>query len=148
MSLKDKLRSDVTVALKARDQLTVTALRSVIGAVDSAEKGGKTPVVFDDAAVLQTIRKQIKQRHESAEAYETAKRPDHAELERAEAAILSAYVPADLTDTELAALVERAIGDFPSVTQKDFGALMRIVVASAAGCADGKRISAAVKARI
>jgi uncharacterized protein YqeY len=145
MSLKDTLRTDATAALKARDELTTSTLRSVIGAVQSAEKGGKVAVEFTDEQVLQLIRKQVKQREESAPDYIKAGRPEGAERELAEASILKRYLPVELDDAELNALVATVVAGFEAPTQRDFGAIMKAVKTAADGKADGGRISRVVK---
>lgn len=148
MSLKEKLREDVTVALKARDELQVATLRSVVGAIQSSEKAGKTAVEFDDQSVLQVLRKQVKQRKETAEIYQNAGEVERAERELAEASVLEAYIPAELNDADLEKLVTEAVGNFEQPTMRDFGAIMKSVVAAAAGRADGGRISKLVKATL
>jgi uncharacterized protein YqeY len=148
MSLKDTLRSDVTTALKARDELVTTSLRSAIGAVQSAEKSGKTAVEFDDAAVLQVIQKQVKQRKESAQIYTDAGQHERAARELAEAAVLESYLPTPLDDQELNALVASVLDGFDSPTQSDFGSIMKAVKEVADGRADGGRIAKAVKAAL
>lgn len=149
MSLKDTLRADVTVALKARDELTLTTLRSFISALESAEKGGKTAVVFDDQAVQKLLRTQIKQRKESAPDYIKAGRPEGAERELAEAAVLEGYLPTALDDEELESLVATVIAGFEEApSSADFGSVMKQVVAAAEGRADGGRISKAVKSAL
>lgn len=145
MSLKDKMRADAIVALKARNELELSTLRSFIGVIESAEKGGKIAVIFDDQAILKLLRTQIKQRKESAPEYLKAGRPEGAERELAEAAILDSYLPTPLNDSELEAIVDEAFAGFESPTQRDFGAIMKAVVALADGRADGGRISKAVK---
>lgn len=145
MSLKDKLREDATVALKAGEKLKLAAIRSAIGAVDSAEKSGKVAQVYDDKAVLNVIRKQVKQRYESAEAYESAGRQESAAQELAEAAYLEAYLPQELSDGELIQLAKETIDKLEPAMRVNFGAAMKSVVAAAGGLADGGRISATVR---
>ena len=145
MSLKKTLHVDLTNALKARNELTVSVLRSVIGAVQSAEKAGKTAVEFNDEEVLNILRKQIKQRRESAQIYADAKQIERSEREENEARILDVYVPADLSDGELEMLVRRVVSTFENPDKGSFGAIMKAVVSEIAGRADGKRISEKVR---
>jgi len=145
MTLKQTLQTDLTVALKARDELTVSTIRSVLGAVQSAEKGGKTPREFDDAAVLQVIRQQAKQRVESAAFYVTGNRPEQEARELAEAAVLEKYIPTQLSDEALETLVISVVRRFENVTPQQFGLVMKSVKAEVGDGATGQRISEVVK---
>ncbi len=145
MSLKEKLRADATVALKAGDELKLSTLRSVVGAIEKEEKGGKVAVVFDDQTILKIIKTQIKQRKESSEKYIEGNRPDRADRELAEAAVLETYLPTALTDDELQTLVIAVVRRFNEPTAADFGLVMKSVVPEVAGRADGKRVSEVVR---
>ncbi len=149
MALLDDLRADLTTAMKARDQVRVSALRLTLAAVTAAETAGDTRGSLDDAAVIGVIRSEVKRRHEAADIYAGAGRAEQADHERAEAEILSAYLPAQLDDDALAAIVAEevaaagAAGD-PRAKGRVIGAVRTRVGDSA----DGGRIAAAVTAQL
>lgn len=145
MSLKAQLQQELTDALKARNELKVSVLRSVIGAVQSAEKAGKSAVEFDDEHVLQVIRKQVKQRKESVEIYSKAGEVKRAGRELAEAKVLESYLPKTLTEDEVRAIVREELDKLENVTPASFGQLMKASMARVAGRADGKLVSQLVK---
>ena len=147
-TIKDTLRADLATNLKARNELETSVLRAVLGEVQSQEKAGKTAVEFDDAKVLEVLGKLVKQRRESATIYTDAGATDRATRETAEADFLAKYLPVQLTDEEVEAYVDAAIATFDAPAMKDFGAIMKVVVAATKGRADGKVVSALVKAKI
>jgi len=108
------------------------------------EKGG-AGAVLEDAEVASVIRKQIKQRQDSVEGFERGGRPERAASESAEIAILSAYLPASLSQDEITVLVKEAIAEAGAVSKQQMGAVMKIATAKAAGRADGKILSSAVQ---
>jgi uncharacterized protein YqeY len=108
------------------------------------EKGG-AGAVLEDAEVASVIRKQIKQRQDSVEGFERGGRPERAASESAEIAILSAYLPASLSQDEITVLVKEAIAEAGAVSKQQMGAVMKIATAKAAGRADGKTLSGAVQ---
>lgn len=138
-----KIESDLKDALRARDGLRLSVLRMLKSAIGYALIEKKLPAA-DDAIVTATIQKQIKQRRDSIAAFEQGGRADQAAKERAELAILEGYLPKQLSDAELAALVDAAIAAVGAKSKADFGKVMKEVMAKAAGQADGKRVSAAV----
>src|SRR5690349_3148844 len=150
-TLKERLRADLTTAMKARDELVKSTLRMTLTAVHNVEVAGTEARELDDAEVLQVITKEAKKRAESAEAFAAAGRDELAAQERAEGEVLARYLPQQLDDDELAALardavvaVEAETGQSPGPRQ--MGQVMKKAQAAAAGRADGKRVSAAVKA--
>lgn len=148
-TLREQLQADLNVALKARNELATTTLRSVLGAIQTAEKSGKTAKVFSDAEVLDQVKRAVKTRRESVTIYTDAGATDRAEREAAEADLLDTYLPAQLTEVEVDALVSEVIAGFESApTQRDFGVIMKAVLAKADGATDGKVVSALVKARL
>ena len=149
-TLKERLRTDLTAAMKSRDDLVKATLRMTLTAVHNAEVAGTQARELDDAEVLQVITKEAKKRAESAEAFTAAGREELAAQERAEGEILARYLPQQLTDDELAVLardavaaVEEQTGQAPGPRQ--MGLVMKQATAAAAGRADGKRVAAAVK---
>jgi len=150
-TLKERLRSDLTAAMKARDELVKATLRMTLTAIGHAEVAGTEARQLDDDEVLGVIAKEAKKRAESAEAFAAAGRGELAAQERAEGEVLARYLPAQLSDDELGAIARDAVeqtavelGEQPGPRQ--MGQVMKKATAAAAGRADGRRLSAAVKA--
>jgi uncharacterized protein YqeY len=138
MSLIDQVRTDITSAMKAGDKVRVGALRLVLSELqkDAKEGGG------DEVAVL---RRERKRRLEAAEQFRGGGRPELAEQEESEARLIEGYLPAEISDDELAALVTTAIAQTGASEPKDMGAVMKLVMADVDGRADGKRVSGRVR---
>ena len=147
-ALKDRLQADLTTAMKARDELRLATLRMALTAVKNAEVAGGEAKELDDEEVLAVIRRETKKRRESAEAYDAASRPELADRERAEGAVLEAYLPAQLGDDELAALVDAAVAEVGATGPQQMGLVMKAVTPRVAGRADGGRVAAEVKRRL
>lgn len=149
--LKAQIRSDMTTAMKARDKERTGTLRMLMSAIKAEETTG-TRHELTDAEILKVVAREIKKRKESAEVYTNAGRTELAENELKEAEILSEYQPKQLDDAEVEALVKAAIEELAAggepVTMKHMGQVMGIVTTQAAGRADGKRLSAAVRAAL
>lgn len=143
--LKARLRTDLNTAMKARDELTTATLRMTLTAITNDEVAGKVARELSDDEVLRVIAREAKKRRESAEAYDAAGRDELASRERAEGEVLDRYLPAQLGDEELAALVRDAIAQAGATAPRDMGAVMRIVQPVVAGRADGKRVSDEVR---
>jgi uncharacterized protein len=149
MALIDDLRADLTTAMKERDQVRTSTLRLTITAVTAAETAGTNRGELDDAAVLAVIRSEVKRRNEAAEIYDGADRTEQAAAERAEAEILSAYLPAQLDDDALAAVVaEEIAAGGGAADPKAKGKIIGAVRARVGDQADGARIAAAVSAQL
>ena len=138
MQIADRIKADVTSALKAGERDRVTALRLVLSELQKAAKEGEA----DELAVL---RRERKRRREAEEAYRDAGRTDLAEGEALEAEAIEGYLPADLSDAELDALVARAVEETGAESQRDMGKAIKHVMAAAGGRADGRRVSTKVK---
>jgi len=144
MSLAEQIEKDVIVAMKAKDPVKVSTLRmlkSALGNYLIQVKKDKP----EDAEVLGIISKQAKQRRESMDSFEKAGRKDLADKEKVELAILEAYLPKQLTDEELRAEVQKAITVSGATSPADIGKLMKALMPSIQGKADGKRVQEAVK---
>ncbi|MGC6467527.1 MAG: GatB/YqeY domain-containing protein [Akkermansiaceae bacterium] len=141
----ETVMEDLKAAMKAKDSVALTTLRALKTALTNAaiESGNKDNVV-DDATALALVRKQIKQRQDSIEQFESANRPELAESEKAEITVLEKYLPAALSDEEVSAIVSAAIEETGATSRADMGKVMGIVQAKAAGRADGKTLSQAV----
>jgi hypothetical protein len=150
-TLKTRLRDDLTSAMKARDELRVSALRLALSAIAVAETAGVEAVQLSDEQVSSIIASEARKHHETADAFASAGRADAAERERAEAAVLEDYLPAALGADELAVLiateVDAAAAD--GVTgMKAMGRVVAAVRAQAGPTADGTQIAAQVKAAL
>jgi uncharacterized protein len=138
MSVTEQLRSDMTNALKAGEKQRVGALRLVLSELQRDIKEGPG----DELAVL---RRERKRRLDAAAQFRDGGRPELADQEESEAALIAQYLPAELDDTELAALIRQAIADTGAQSPRDMGQVMKAVMAASGGRADGKRTSAAVR---
>jgi len=138
VQVAERIRADVTTAMKAGDKDRVTALRLVLSELQKDAKEG----AGDEQAVL---RRERKRRRESETAYREAGREDLATAEAFEAETIEAYMPAELSDGELDALVTAAVAETGASSPKDMGRVMKQVMAAAGGRADGKRVSSKVK---
>lgn len=151
--LKDRLRADLSTAMKAKDTTTVSTIRMALSAVSTAEVAGDAARELSDDEVLTVITKEAKKRREAAEAFAGAGRTELADKERAEGEVLARYLPTQLGDDELTALVAEAVaqvegelGQRPE--QRQMGQVMKAVQPRVAGRADGSRVAAAVKAAL
>lgn len=138
MSIAQQIASDVRDALRAGESERVSALRLVLSELQKAAKDGSG----DELAVL---RRERKRRLEAAEQFRDNDRPELAAQEESEAQLIASYLPAELSDAELDALVQRAIADTGASSQRDMGQVMKAVMAASGGRADGKRTSARVR---
>lgn len=145
--LKDKIRADLKEAMKAKEKERTGTIRMLLAAIQTAETEG-TKHEVDDAEIQKIIAREIKKRRESAEIYQSNGREDLASQELTEAEILEAYQPKQLTDEELASLVDATVADLNATSMAQMGAVMKEATARAEGRADGKRLSAAVKSRL
>ena len=141
MTVLEQVQEDVRAAMKAGDRERAGALRMVVDALQKDAKLGDG----DEVAVLQRERKK---RLEAAEAYHEAGRAEQAEAERFEAELIEGYLPQQLGDEELAALVDAAVEETGASEQKQMGAVMSVLMPKVGGRADGKRVSAAVRERL
>jgi uncharacterized protein YqeY len=141
MSIIDTVKSDLIVAMKAGEKDRVGTLRMVLSELQKAEKEGSS----DELAVL---RRERKRRGESERAFREGGRDDLADAESAEAAMIDAYLPAELDDAQLREIVARAVAESRAESLKDLGKVMPIAMAEVAGRADGRRVSEQVRAAL
>jgi uncharacterized protein YqeY len=146
--LKDRLQADLTASMKARDELTTATLRMVLTAVGNEEVAGKSARQLSDEEVLKVIAREAKKRREAADAFTSGGRPDRAERELAEEQVLGTYLPAQLTDEDLAVLVQQAVEESGASGPEAMGAVMKLVGPKVAGRAEGGRVAAAVRAAL
>jgi uncharacterized protein YqeY len=142
MAVLDQVQSDVTTALKAGDRERAGALRLIVSELQKAVKDG---TATDEIEVLQRERKR---RLESATAYRDAGRDDLATAEEAEAELITGYLPEQISDEELDAIVGDAVAESGATSPKEMGQVMALVMPRVKGRADGKRVSAAVKEKL
>ena len=143
--LKDRLQADLTTAMKARDELRTATLRMALTAVKTEEVSGGAARELADDEVLKVLAREAKKRRESATAYTDAGRAELAEREDAERVVLEEYLPSQLSDEELAALVAAAVAEAGATSPQQMGAVMKLVTLRVAGRAEGGRVAAAVK---
>lgn len=146
--LKDRLKNDLTTAIKARDKVRTSTLRMVLAAISTEEAAGSTHRSLGDDEVTKLLIREAKKRREAAQAFEQGGRTDKAEAELAESEILSEYLPKQLTDDELAELVTAAIGETGAVGPKAMGQVMKAVNPRVGGRAEGSRVAAEVKKQL
>jgi len=146
--LVQRMQQDLTEAMKARDQVRVATLRMALAAVKEASVAGKEAKELADADVEQVLRTQVKRRDEAAEAFQAGGRDEQAQRELDERAILSAYLPEELDDADLEAIVDEALRAGGFTEPSEMGRAMNTVMAAVAGRAEGKRVSAMVKAKL
>lgn len=146
--LKARLQADLTTAMKARDELTTATLRMALTAISNEEVAGKTARELSDDEVLKVLGREAKKRREAAEAYDAAGRAELATRERAEGEVVDRYLPAQLSDDELAELVQAAIAEAGASSPQQLGAVMKLVQPKVAGRADGRRVSGEVRRQL
>jgi uncharacterized protein len=141
VAIANQLQLDIKDAMRAGDKQRVGALRLVLSELQKASKDGSE----DELAVL---RRERKRRLESAHAFREGGREDLAVSEEGEAELIATYLPAELSDSELQAIVEQALSDSGAQSPKDMGRAMKSAMAAVGGRADGKRVSSLVKAAL
>jgi uncharacterized protein len=146
--LKSTLRSDLHTSMRERDQLRSATLRMALTAITNEEVSGTSARDLTDDEVLKVLAKEAKKRREAATAYTEAKRPELAGKEEAELAFLEAYLPAQLSDTELQALVAQAISETGASGMPQMGMVMKAATSLVAGRAEGGRVAALVRSTL
>jgi hypothetical protein len=147
-AFKDRLKSDLVTSMKARDELTTATLRMVLAAVGVEEVAGKTARELTDDEVLAVVGREAKKRREAATAFDDAGRTELADRERAEGTVLDGYLPAQLGDDELVALVRAAVAEAGATEPRQLGQVMKVLQPKVAGRAEGGRIAAEVKRQL
>jgi uncharacterized protein len=147
-ALKDRLREDLTAAMKARDGVRTRTLRMALTSVTKEEVAGESARELSDDEVIGVLTKEAKRRREAADAFAAAGREEQAAAERAEGAVLDAYLPAQLSDEEIAATVAAVINETGASGMAAMGQVMRAVTPRVAGRADGARVAAEVRRRL
>lgn len=148
MTLKEKLETDLSSAMKARDELRTRTLRMALTAVKNEEVAGKQSRTLSDDDVVKVLTREAKKRREAATAFGDAGREEQAKAERDEGEVLEGYLPAQLSDEELTALVADAIAETGASGPRAMGQVMKSVNPKVAGRAEGGRVAAEVKRQL
>lgn len=148
--LKERLRSDLTTAIKARDELRSTTLRMVLTSITNAEVSGRQARELTDDQVVDVLASEGKRRREAAQAFDEAGRTEMAEKERAEAGVIAEYLPEQLSSDEIRDIVRTAIGSTGASDEgmRAMGKVMGVVQSQVKGRADGAAVAAEVKRQL
>ena len=149
--LKTRLQSDLTTAMKGRDELSAATIRMALTAITNEEVAGKEHRELTDDDVVTVLGREAKKRREAAEAYDAANRPELAERERAELGVLQAYLPQALDEAEVRAIIDAAVAQVTATGASGgaaMGQVMKLVQPQVKGRADGGQVAALVKAAL
>ena len=149
MTLGERITQDLTAAMKAKDAARTSTLRMAKAAIMNKEIDKKS--ALDDGEAVKLLQGLVKQREDSAEQYTKASRPELAEKEQAEIAVLRAYLPAEVTEAEITAAVAQGVAETGASSPKDMGKAMKAALgglAASGKAVDGKRVSEAVKKKL
>ena len=146
--LKERLRADLNAAMRARDQVRMRTLRMALTSITNEEVAGAAARDLSDDEIVKVLTREARKRREAAEAFSAAGRGDQAAAERAEGEVLADYLPAQLSDDELATLVDAAIAETGASGMAGLGQVMKTVTPRVAGRADGARVAAEVRRRL
>jgi uncharacterized protein YqeY len=149
-TLKDRLRADLTTAIKSRDEVSSSTLRMLLTAITNAEVSGKQQRELTDDDVLGVLSTEAKKRREAATAFDDAGRTEMAEKERAEGAVIATYLPAQLTEDEIGAIVTAAVEQTGAAGEgmRAMGKVMGVVQPQVKGRADGAAVAAEVRRQL
>lgn len=147
-TILDTLTNDLTAAMKARDTFRTGVLRQAIGEIRAEEKAGKVARTLTDDETLKVLAREVKKRRETAAIYTDAGATDRAQNETAEADLIETYLPAQMSDAEVEALVADVIATVGATTIKDMGKVMKEATARAGASVDGKKLSSLVRAAL
>ncbi len=145
MSIKETLRSNLTEAIRSRDEITSSTIRMVLTAITNEEVSGKEARVLSDDEVITVLSREAKKRREASEAFEAAGRADKAALEKAEGEVIAKYLPAQLSADDIKKMIADAIASTGAAGPGDMGKVMGAVKGLIAGKADGSVVSNLVK---
>ncbi len=146
--LKERLRADLNTAMRARDQVRMRTLRMALSSITNEEVAGTSARELSDNEVMKVLTREARKRREAAEAFGAAGRDDQAAAERAEGEVLAGYLPAQLSNGELAVLVDAAIAETGVSGMQGMGQVMKTLTPRVAGRADGSRVAAEVRRRL
>jgi uncharacterized protein YqeY len=146
--LKDRLRADLSSAMRARDQVRLRTLRMALTSITNEEVSGASARELSDDEIVKVLTREAKKRREAAEAFDAAGRTEQASAERAEGEVLAGYLPRQLSDAEVSQLVAAAIADTGATGMPAMGKVMKVVTPQVAGRADGSRVAAEVRRQL
>ena len=146
--LKERLRADLNAAMRARDQVRMRTLRMALTSITNEEVAGTSARDLSDEEIVKVLTREARKRREAAEAFGAAGRDQQAAAERAEGEVLADYLPAQLSDGELTALVSSAIAETGASGMQGMGQVMKILTPRVAGRADGARVAAEVRRQL
>jgi uncharacterized protein YqeY len=146
--LKQRLRTDLNSAMRARDQVRLRTLRMALASITTEEVAGPAARVLSDDEVVKVLTREAKKRREAAEAFAAAGRAEQAAAERAEGEVLADYLPSQLTDEEVSQLVTAAITETGAAGMPAMGKVMKVVTPQVAGRAEGSRVAAEVRRQL
>ncbi len=147
-TLENKIQSDLVQAMKEKDTVRVSALRSIKTAIMETKTSANGKKDLEDGDIVKIIQKLAKQREEAATIYDENKRPDLAEGERKELEVLNTYLPKMLTESEVEEIVAKTIADLGATSMKDMGKVMGFINKTYAGQVDGSMVSRIVKSKL
>ena len=146
MRLKDQITEDMKTAMRAKDSVRLGAIRLLLAAIKQREVDER--IELTDADVITVIEKMLKQRRDSITAFESAKRTDLADIEKFEVTVLQTYMPKQMSEAEISAIVDQVIADSGAQGAKDMGKVVGLVKPLVAGMADMGKVSGLIKARL
>jgi uncharacterized protein YqeY len=146
MSLKEQIQNDMKAAMRSGDKARLGVIRLITSAIKQREVDER--ISLDDSAVMAILEKMIKQRRDSITQFQAGGRPELAEIETAEIAILQAYLPAALAEAELDAIIDAAVAESGASSVKDMGKVMGLVKPKVQGRADMGAVSGKIKAKL
>ena len=148
MGLKERLKSDLTEAIRARDEVRAGTIRMALTSITNEEVAGKEARVLTDAEIITVLSREAKKRREAAEAYDSAGSKERGDRERAEGLVIAEYLPSQLSERELQEMIKAAIVETGASGPSGMGQVMKVLSPKIAGRADGSKVSAAVKAAL
>ena len=148
MSLKEKLQNDLTAAMRARDEIKSSTIRMILTSIKNEEVSGKEARDLSDSEVITVLSREAKKRREAAEAFDQAGAKDRADQERAEGVVIAEYLPKQLSEDEVKALIAQAIAETGANSPAQMGLVMKSLQPKTAGKADGGLVSSLVKAAL
>ena len=148
MGLKERLKSDLTEAIRARDEVRAGTIRMALTSITNEEVAGKEARILTDAEIITVLSREAKKRREAAEAYDSAGSKERGDRERAEGLVIAEYLPSQLSESELQEMIKAAIVETGVSVPSGMGQVMKILSPKIAGRADGSKVSAAVKAAL
>ena len=146
MSLKAQITEDMKIAMRAKDSVRLGAIRLLLAAIKQREVDER--IELTDADVISVIEKMLKQRRDSIAAFESANRTDLADIEKFEVTVLQTYMPKQMSEAEISAIVDQVIAESGAQGAKDMGKVVGLVKPLVAGMADMGKVSGLIKARL